>query len=967
MCKLPSRKLLATLVAGALFLPHTGFTLGLGEIEVNSALNQKLNADIELLSAEPEDTENIIIKLASRKEFIRAGLDRPYLLSDLRFKAETINGIPYIKVSSGSPIREPFLNFLVEIDWPNGHLLREYTVLLDPPVFMMQSAGTASAAPAAKPETSDGTGFRPAATTGSSNIVPVTASVPGSAAVSQQRSPATTTFMPAPVVQKKTPINQPVGSYRIKAGETAWSLADAMRPDQNISVQQMMIALLRANPESFINENVNGIKRGYILRMPDYSQITAISDAEARAMVKQQSALWRQYLQSQSGQPVSAMQADDSASSTADGEGENQGAGEAAGKEAYLEIVSAGSGASTAGIKDPAEMSAQELRAELMLARERVETERVEKEALQQRVNMLEQNTAGTQGLLSIEDEELSRVQSLNMPSDAAVETPADPDSAADADSAAEAGSEVMDSDAVDTVADEAAETLAEDQAEGISEESEAAEEAVFADEVTEQTDDSMAETPVTKPASAVEPPRAQPDQKPAADLLTQLLNDPVRLATAGGGLLLIAALIGIMIRRRKAAENDAAPAVDSAFKDLEVLADEQSAESTAAEEQLDVESHAAAQAEDESAKDRPASTQDTAVNETEAVAAEADEVRDDVIAEADVYLAYGIYQQAEELLTKAINENPERNDYRVKLAETHYTSKNADAFVETAAQLKQHVDSDDSPDWEKIMVMGQDLCPDNPMFQGGTVEELNVDDIAPEVPSMDFDLGTDETEGSSTESDLDLKLDDESLELPEAVEDMVSEDTLSLEAADEIEFDLSDTGAVEETAELEDEFSLDIDASELGIDIEDESGKAQEGAEEQPGSDTQEVAQHEEEIIADSSNKVIELPVAEAEEKDQDQEEVILDLTDEVDIESLEMDEINDSDAGAEDISAEEDEFDLSSLDDVDEISTKLDLARAYLDMGDHEGTRGILEEVLVDGNDEQKQEANELIAKLG
>ena len=140
----PVRKLLGVIVAAALFLPDTGYTLGLGEIEVNSALNQKLNADIELLSATPEDAETIIIKLASRKEFSRAGLDRPYLLNDLRFKSVVINDVLYIKVSSGSPIREPFLNFLIEIDWPNGHLLREYTVLLDPPVFMTQQSSKAA-------------------------------------------------------------------------------------------------------------------------------------------------------------------------------------------------------------------------------------------------------------------------------------------------------------------------------------------------------------------------------------------------------------------------------------------------------------------------------------------------------------------------------------------------------------------------------------------------------------------------------------------------------------------------------------------------------------------------------------------------------------------------------------------------------------------------------------------------------
>ena len=154
----PARKLLGAIVAAALFLPDTGYTLGLGEIEVNSALNQKLNADIELLSATPEEADTLIVKLASRKEFSRAGLDRPFLLNDLIFKSVEINGSSYIKVSSGSPIREPFLNFLVEIDWPNGRLLREYTVLLDPPVFMAQPTSTASTNISS---VSNDSGFRP--------------------------------------------------------------------------------------------------------------------------------------------------------------------------------------------------------------------------------------------------------------------------------------------------------------------------------------------------------------------------------------------------------------------------------------------------------------------------------------------------------------------------------------------------------------------------------------------------------------------------------------------------------------------------------------------------------------------------------------------------------------------------------------------------------------------------------------
>ena len=338
---------------------------------------------------------------------------------------------------------------------------------------------------------------------------------------------------------------------------------------------------------------------------------------------------------------------------------------------------------------------------------------------------------------------------------------------------------------------------------------------------------------------------------------------------------------------------------------------------------------------------------------------AEGEEIRDDVIAEADVYLAYGIYQQAEDLLNRAINDNPERNDYRVKLAETYYTSKNVDAFVETASQLKERVDNEDSPEWNKVTVMGQDLCPDNPMFQSGKVEDINIEDLAPEVPAMDFDLDKDEPEA----------------EIEEAEQEAETKDKLSMDSVDEIEFDLSDTGAVEEADEQEDEFSLDIDASELDIDtgVEDikEEGSKEKASKEKARAETDEdELSLEEDLVSDGTDNVVDLSAVSEAEKNE--EEVMLDLSDEVEIDSLDMEDAADTDVTdnelvAEESITEEDEFDLSSLDDVDEISTKLDLARAYLDMGDHEGTRGILEEVLVDGNDEQKQEANELMAKLG
>lgn len=940
MRKLPNRKLLGALIAGALFLPSRAFTLGLGEIEVNSALNQTLKADIELLSATPEDAENIIVKLASRDEFQRAGLDRPYSLSDLRFKSEVRDGSPYIVVSSGAPIREPFLNFLLEIDWPNGHLIREYTVLLDPPVFMMQSAGGAATS-----ATEDDNSFRPDSS-GVTNTAPVAAptalvnSRPSASQLQtpsesvQQQAPATSTFVPAPVQQQQAVINQPTGAYRIKAGDTAWSLAGAMRPDQSVSVEQMMIAMLRSNPGAFINDNINGLKRGYILRVPDYNKIASVNPSDARALVKEQAALWKQYRQSQAGgQPVSAMKAGDSAASSKAGSDSKMA------DDAYLEIVSAGSGASTSSSKDPTKMSAKELRAELALARERVETERVEKEALQGRVNSLEQHVDKMKGMLSIEDDELAEVQSLNQPTD---------DQSAEM--LAEEG--LQEKDLENALADETAEITETETAElSDTAESEMAEEnvpaedvlagteeAVFTDEAgAEQlndnlTDESAAGMPeqvdaATENFDAVAPPVVTPEP---VGMLDKLLNNPIMLAAGAGGLLFIVGLIGFIFKRRKAGATDASSDVDNGLDDLESFADELASTAESDNDDVvdalakDVETETDDAFDSESTTNLDASDMGLADAEPEAADAEDDEPRDDVLAEADVYLAYGIYQQAEDLLTQAITDNPERNDYRVKLAETHYASKNTEAFVEVASELHKQVDNDASPAWKKVMVMGQDMCAGNPLFQGSMVGGLDVSSLAPGTPEMDFDLGLDSVDEGGV-SDLDLSLDDDALELPEVAE------TQSIEPEDELEFDLSDTGAVEAlVTDAEDDFSLDIDATELDI-----------------GN----VEKAEESLDLEDVDLGLDLST---DESATDADEVDLDFG------------LDDIETSVEEAMDEETEFDLSNLDDVDEISTKLDLARAYLDMGDHDGTRGILEEVLAEGNDEQKQEANDLMEKL-
>ena len=128
---------LALLVVFATLLTSVkSYALGLGEIQVFSALNQPLEAEITLNNVRPGEMEDLILQLASEDAFNRAGVERIYLLTKLEFKSVVkSDGTNVISVSSKDIIREPFLNFLVNVEWPRGKLVREYTILLDPPAF----------------------------------------------------------------------------------------------------------------------------------------------------------------------------------------------------------------------------------------------------------------------------------------------------------------------------------------------------------------------------------------------------------------------------------------------------------------------------------------------------------------------------------------------------------------------------------------------------------------------------------------------------------------------------------------------------------------------------------------------------------------------------------------------------------------------------------------------------------------
>ncbi|HEY9052872.1 MAG TPA: FimV/HubP family polar landmark protein [Gammaproteobacteria bacterium] len=994
----------------AALMPGRGYPLGLGEIELNSALNQELEAEIEVLSAEPEIAEQLIIKLASSEAFARAGIDRPFLLQQLKFKVITKGNTPYVMVYTQKPIREPFLSFLVEVDWPEGHLLREYTVLLDPPVYSGTAQATAPSVPPAAMESG-----RPFAGTDEQMMEQMDA----------ERAPATgrpaTSVYATPRAKQsgQSVAAAPAGDsgqrmsyrpmqqysatsdeYRVQQNDTLWSLSNRLRPDQSVSVEQMMLALVRENPEAFIEENIHGIKRGYILRVPRRAEITSVDRQSAIAQVRQHTALWREYRQSQSAtSPASAMEAPEGAELDQPAMGRD-----VEGKLSIVSVEGDQGGKSAAG-QAPGGNEAKRLRAELAMAKEALESERLEKESLKSRLDELESRV---KRVLEMDDAELAKLQQdlQGVKEEAAAIKPAP--------------TPIMEEEPV--MLDEAPveESMIMEEPAPIEEPTPLApdEEPVFADQAPVEMAEGQEPLKEVAPAPKPLQPTAVPSfaQQQPKSFIESLLDDPKMLGAFGGVLILILALFGMLLRRRRinqsedewVAPEDVEPLKFATDEDTSV-ADIASAKDITSEFE-DTQINAPGEQKE--------SLEDTVYSLKDEEEAPKDEAKDDVIAEADVYLAYGIYQQAEELLRSAIDKNPERDDYRMKLLETHFAGKNSDAFASLAEEVKARKGSDKAY-WNRVLAMGQELCPEHALFSDtGVLPDIDTDDLLPKKPqttdleldgsgdsSGDFDLGLgdelDLGETPSFEEDADatqmlnepLDLDNlgeaagsadtdlgdfgGELELDDAFAETSTSETTG-EVKDDLDsgFDLGElediTPESEDKAEsevaldIDDDFSLDFEASDLGFASADEEKSENAETESDMLAETDDMSldfDAELDLGMDSSEE--ESAAAEIADLDMD-----MDIGKELTEESVELDmgmpEDLSLDTGVTSLSTSDDDdnFDISELsEDVDEVSTKLDLARAYLDMGDREGAMSILEEVKQEGNDSQQQEAEALL----
>ena len=244
-----------------LVMPSVVSAVGMGRLNILSSLGQTLIAEVELVSVQKEELSTLSARLASPDAYRQANLEYGAAAAGLRFSIEKRpGGQLYIKITSARPVNEPFVNLLIELSWASGRLVREYTALVDPPDYAPPQS--VASAPAPAPEAR-----------------PVPVPQPPAVATPASTRPAAG------------------GEYGpIKRGETLSKIAAKVKPE-GISLEQMLVAILRSNPDAFINNNMNRMKAGKMLRIPDQEQLAALTPRDAVKEVRVQAADWNRYRQ----------------------------------------------------------------------------------------------------------------------------------------------------------------------------------------------------------------------------------------------------------------------------------------------------------------------------------------------------------------------------------------------------------------------------------------------------------------------------------------------------------------------------------------------------------------------------------------------------------------------------------------------------------------------------------------------
>jgi len=859
-----------------LLMPLFGHAAGLGKLTVLSQLGQPLNAEIELVSLQPGEEESLAAKLASADAFNQAGIEINPALLGVRFAVERRTGRgPVIRVSSSQPVNEPFLEMLVEVQWASGRLVREYSFLLDPPEYRAQRP--IAAAPA-----------KPAAV----------APAPAPVAPRIEQKPIAAAPVSAPAAK---PAAKPAGTYEVKKGDTLGKIAE-QNAQPGVSVQQMLIALYRANQDAFIGDNINRLRSGRILTIPDREAAAAVDQADAVRLVQAQGRDFAEYQRGVGAEVAKAPAAATPAARTATGKiaAKPEAAPPAEPKD-QLKLSKADPKKSTASASKAAKGD------------DAVARERALKDA-QARVQDLEKNLGDLQKLLEIRNQQLAELEKKGA---ATKPAPAKPEPAKPA--AAEApkaeAPKVEVAKAAPAKPEPAkAEPAKPEPAKPEPAKPEPAKPEPVKPEATTPVAAPVAEAPKADPAKDAPKPAAEapkPKPKPAPppppppppSIVDQFLDNPLALGGLGGVVALLAGYGAWAWRRKKATQ--------SKFQDS-VLG------GGAAGSASVLNAGAADEADD-------ASVSQVSVSDASVGRAEADDV--DPIAEADVYMAYGRDAQAEEILKEALAKDPGRVPVLGKLLEIYANRRDAKSFEASALKLNQ-VTGGEGADWEKAAALGRSVDPGNGLY-GGSGDAAPIPSAAPAAaPTLDFDIGGGGGDAGAMSTDLSLDLGG-------------GEGSTDASAMD---FDLG--GGTDPAAQ-----AVDTDSTmSIGtVDTKSDSG----GLDFDLGGETTPTAAAVPEPAAEQAADAgmdFDLNL------DLGGETTAAAAPSEVDLSAINLD-LGGEPSGAAAAGSEK----------WQEVATKLDLAKAYEEMGDKDGARDLLNEVLAEGDAAQQAQAKQMISALG
>ncbi len=934
-------------IAGVLctLLPLAGHALGLGKLKVHSALNQPLNAEIEFSSLSETEARGLKIGLASRTDFTAAGVERAPFLSQIKFTiVRRGEGRHVLQLATVEPFQEPFLHMLLQLDWTGGRLVREYTALIDPPYQISAKAPAVepprAAAPAVAPTPIPAPAPEPAAPPAPPVDAARAAPTPTPSAAPADDQPYGPAGAPtavlsadgwpleegeAPPVAPEAPKTAAKGrigpapswanttNYTVAPGDTLWSIAKKVRSDSQVSIEQAALAIYNHNRDAFFGNNLNNIRVGRILGMPERDIVEAMPKDKAHAAFQGHFDAWQEYKRKlASAKRTVAVEAAETTEEKP-----------APDKKPPAEAVATKKEA-------PAAAKGQRQDELLKIVRSNLEGEKGadartatepskggerEQVALAERAATLEESLVSKQ----IEQKELgAKIDQVR------------------AQLKREARLIELESQALAPAPDKAAKPVEIPKAEAPKAEPPKAE--------APKVEPSKAEAPKVEPPSAAVPkpleaPKAEapaapkpaakkpaplPPPAPEKGFLETLMGSigdllmPAILAIA----VLATAVIGLvyMRRRRKAtAEFEESILASQAMTTENVQSRNTTGEAGASAAESSILSD---------------------ISQGNLTNVRTDEV--DPIAEAEVYLAYGRDETAEEILKDAVVKHPQRHELKLKLLEIYSARKDVKAFETLAEELYAAVGGQGGKLWEKVEEMGSKVSPANPMFRGAAAKPAAAAHaaaptvaIAPtEVASpptaaiaperaLDFDLGTPEVTTSANEEksfDLDFDLGEAKPAVSKPAAAPAAPAAASKAAGTGSDFSLERAAPTPGAPAKEPSFGLDFD---LGTPVA-EAAKPAAAGEAKPAAPTG--------------------------------EDFAVDLGEPMTSESMEaaLDVITTPPAGE------------SQQQRWDEAATKLDLARAYIDMGDAEGARSILEEVIAEGSAEQKKQAQDLVAQI-